>query len=87
MDARLRRVNKEITGKWTWTSLFIDNRHISYELSCKDCKNDKTSNIRIELIDNSPFHLRGSFPGPQGTPYEGGNFDVVSMILHIAQDH
>ncbi|KAF9448775.1 hypothetical protein P691DRAFT_800272 [Macrolepiota fuliginosa MF-IS2] len=58
MDARLRRVNKEIT----------------------DCKNDKSSNIRIELVGDSPFHLKGSFPGPQETPYEGGNFDVDIVI-------
>ena len=56
MDARLRRVNKEIA----------------------DCKNDKTSNIKIDLIDESPFHLKGSFPGPEDTPYEGGHFEVVS---------
>lgn len=31
----------------------------------------------IELVDNSPYHLRGSFSGPQDTPYEGGHFDVV----------
>ncbi|KAF7325555.1 Ubiquitin-conjugating enzyme E2 1 [Mycena kentingensis (nom. inval.)] len=58
MDARLRRVNKEIA----------------------DCKNDKTSNIVIELVDNSAFHLRGSFPGPEGTPYEGGHFEVDIVI-------
>ncbi|PPQ73420.1 hypothetical protein CVT26_015771 [Gymnopilus dilepis] len=58
MDARLRRVNKEIA----------------------DCKNDKTSQIKIELIDESPFHLKGSFPGPEGTPYEGGNFEVDIVI-------
>ncbi|KAF8148217.1 ubiquitin-conjugating enzyme/RWD-like protein [Crassisporium funariophilum] len=58
MDARLRRVNKEIT----------------------DCKNDKSSQIKIELIDESPFHLKGSFPGPQGTPYEGGYFEVDIII-------
>ncbi|KAL1748338.1 ubiquitin-conjugating enzyme/RWD-like protein [Schizophyllum fasciatum] len=58
MDARLRRVNKEIT----------------------DCKNDKTSNVKIELIDDSPFHLKGSFPGPEGTPYEGGHFEVDIRI-------
>lgn len=55
MDARLRRVNKEI----------------------KDVKNDKTCNISIELIDDSPFHLKGSFPGPEDTPYEGGHYEVV----------
>ncbi|KAF9258533.1 hypothetical protein L218DRAFT_934671 [Marasmius fiardii PR-910] len=58
MDARLRRVNKEI----------------------QDCKNDKTSNIALELIDNSPFHLKGSFPGPEGTPYDGGHFEVDIVI-------
>jgi ubiquitin-conjugating enzyme (huntingtin interacting protein 2) len=58
MDARLRRVNKEIA----------------------DCKNDKTSNIRITLIDESPFHLKGSFPGPAETPYEGGRFEVDIVI-------
>jgi len=58
MDARLRRVNKEIT----------------------DCKNDKSSNISIDLVDNSPFHLKGSFPGPKDTPYEGGTFEVDIVI-------
>ncbi|KAK1215366.1 Ubiquitin-conjugating enzyme E2 1 [Marasmius sp. AFHP31] len=58
MDARLRRVNKEIS----------------------DCKNDKSSNITLELIDNSPFHLKGSFPGPEETPYEGGKFEVDIVI-------
>ncbi|KZV62442.1 hypothetical protein PENSPDRAFT_758709 [Peniophora sp. CONT] len=58
MDARLRRVNKEIT----------------------DCKNDKSSNINIELIDNSPYHLRGSFTGPEDTPYEGGHYEVDIVI-------
>ncbi|THH31619.1 hypothetical protein EUX98_g2574 [Antrodiella citrinella] len=58
MDARLRRVNKEIS----------------------DCKNDKTSNISVELVDNSPFHLIGSFLGPEETPYEGGHFQVDIII-------
>ncbi|KAF9258532.1 hypothetical protein L218DRAFT_974886 [Marasmius fiardii PR-910] len=46
----------------------------------QDCKNDKTTNITLELIDNSPFHLKGSFPGPEDTPYEGGNFEVDIVI-------
>jgi len=58
MDARLRRVNKEIA----------------------DCKNDKASSITITLIDDSPFHLKGTFPGPEGTPYEGGTYDVDIII-------
>jgi len=58
MDARLRRVNKEIA----------------------DCKNDRTSNVQIELVENSPFHLKGTFQGPEDTPYAGGRFDVDIVI-------
>ncbi|CAE6375781.1 unnamed protein product [Rhizoctonia solani] len=58
MDARLRRVNKEIA----------------------DCKNDKTSKISIDLIDDNPFHLCGSFPGPEDTPYQGGIYQVDIVI-------
>ncbi|KAI0793141.1 ubiquitin-conjugating enzyme/RWD-like protein [Irpex lacteus] len=53
-------------------------RRVSKEIA--DCKNDKTSHINIELINNSPFHLKGSFKGPEGTPYEGGHFDVDIVI-------
>lgn len=53
----------------------MPRRHIGGIL---DCKNDKISNIKIDLIGDSPFHLRGSFPGPEGTPYQGGTFEVVS---------
>jgi ubiquitin-conjugating enzyme (huntingtin interacting protein 2) len=31
-------------------------------------------------MDDTPFHLRGSFQGPQDSPYEGGNFEEVSSI-------
>ncbi|KAI1789977.1 ubiquitin-conjugating enzyme/RWD-like protein [Ganoderma leucocontextum] len=58
MDARLRRVNKEIA----------------------DCKNDKQSRVTIDLVDESPFHLIGSFDGPEDTPYEGGRFQVDITI-------
>jgi len=58
MDARLRRVNKEIA----------------------DCKKDKASRIKVDLVDNSPFHLIGSFDGPEETAYEGGRFQVDIVI-------
>ncbi|KAI6016472.1 ubiquitin-conjugating enzyme/RWD-like protein [Pisolithus microcarpus] len=58
MDARLRRVNKEIA---VWRN---------------HCKNDKTSNISIDLIDSSPFHLKGSFPGPKDTPVRRRRLEV-----------
>ncbi|KAI0345504.1 hypothetical protein BDW22DRAFT_1405476 [Trametopsis cervina] len=53
-------------------------RRVNKEIA--DCKKDKSSSISIELINNSPYHLKGSFNGPQGTPYEGGHFDVDIVI-------
>ncbi|KAI0287794.1 ubiquitin-conjugating enzyme/RWD-like protein [Multifurca ochricompacta] len=53
-------------------------RRVNKEIA--DCKNDQSSNINIDLIDNSPFHLRGSFDGPQDTPYDGGHFEVDIVI-------
>ncbi|KAI0698112.1 ubiquitin-conjugating enzyme/RWD-like protein [Cytidiella melzeri] len=53
-------------------------RRVNKEIA--DCKNDKSSNITINLIDNSPYHLKGSFSGPDGTPYEGGHFEVDIVI-------
>jgi len=35
------------------------------------------------MIDDSPFHLKGSFPGPEDTPYQGGHFEVVSIICRF----
>lgn len=40
------------------------------------CKSDETVNIKVELVDSSPFHLKACFPGPEGTPYENGIFEV-----------
>ena len=57
------------------------------KLYLEDCKNDKSSNVRIDLIDESPFHLKGSFPGPEDTPYEGGHFEVVRRSVHLICDH
>ena len=56
----------------------LHNSYVPSNIQSSDCKNDKTSGIKIDLIDDSPFHLKGSFPGPEGTPYEGGHFEVVS---------
>jgi hypothetical protein len=80
MDARLRRVNKEIAGMFTVQYSVNDPQ---FQNVLADCKNDKTSNIRLDLVGESPFHLKGSFPGPEGTPYEGGHFEVVGRPLLI----
>jgi len=38
---------------------------------------DRSSNMHAELIDGSNImHLRGWFPGPPETPYEGGTYYV-----------
>lgn len=49
-------------------------RRVSREINA--CKRDESDNIRIKLVDSSPFHLKGHFPGPEGTPYENGTFEV-----------
>lgn len=42
-----------------------------------DCKRDTKSGITVETIGESSdlTHLIGSFPGPAGSPYEGGVFE------------
>jgi len=46
----------------------------------QDIQNDKQAELTIELVDDSIFHLIGSFPGPQGTCYEGGRFQVDIVV-------
>ncbi|KAI0270979.1 ubiquitin-conjugating enzyme/RWD-like protein [Russula aff. rugulosa BPL654] len=54
-------------------------RRVTKEIAhCNDTY--KTDNISVELMDNSPFHLRGSFRGPQDGLYEGGNFEVDIVL-------
>jgi ubiquitin-conjugating enzyme (huntingtin interacting protein 2) len=77
MDARLRRINKEIAGTFI---LETEPTLVDLQTGLTDCKSDKTSNVQIELIDNSPYHLKGSFQGPEDTPYAGGQFDVVGLV-------
>jgi len=46
----------------------------------KEVKNDQQSNIEVVLVRDDLNHLRGSFPGPMGTPYEGGKYYVDILI-------
>jgi ubiquitin-conjugating enzyme (huntingtin interacting protein 2) len=57
-----------------------DRRHRKVTKEIAQCNHDETTNIKIELIDDSPFHLRGSFRGPQDSPYEGGHFEVDIVV-------
>jgi ubiquitin-conjugating enzyme (huntingtin interacting protein 2) len=54
------------------------SRRIAKEL--KDLKNDPVSNIEVEIIRDDLNHLRGSFMGPEGTPYQGGKYFVEIKI-------
>lgn len=64
MSAAETRVNKEIT---------------------QICLPDATTGIIATLAPDdtpgkSPRHLRGTISGPEGTPYEGGRFEVDILI-------
>ncbi|KXN81660.1 hypothetical protein AN958_04056 [Leucoagaricus sp. SymC.cos] len=48
--------------------------------------NDKTSNVQIELVGDTPFHLKGSFPGWKA-PSSGAQDDIAIAGLdpqHVA---
>ncbi|KAJ3219994.1 hypothetical protein HDU67_007727 [Dinochytrium kinnereticum] len=38
------------------------------------------SPIKVEMVNDSLFHLIGKFKGPDGTPYQGGWFEVDIQI-------
>ncbi|WFD36344.1 E2 ubiquitin-conjugating enzyme [Malassezia cuniculi] len=49
-------------------------RRVNREIA--DCANDTQSDVQVEMVDESPFHLIGTFPGPPNSPYEDGVFKV-----------
>lgn len=55
-------------------------RRIGKEIA--DIHADAHSQIKVEPFDNQDdvTHLRGSFPGPPGTPYEGGTYTIDIKI-------
>ncbi|CAO1634010.1 unnamed protein product [Jaminaea pallidilutea] len=53
-------------------------RRVNKEI--QDIRNDAASKVEIALIGESPFHLVGTFPGPEGSPYENGTFDVDIQV-------
>ncbi|KAJ7198155.1 ubiquitin-conjugating enzyme/RWD-like protein [Mycena pura] len=53
-------------------------RRINKEIT--SCQEDKAANISIDLVNSSLFHLKGSFFGPEGTPYSGDLFEVDIMV-------
>ena len=83
-DLRLRRVTKEIARAFeVQVSSFLD-QVLSVCVLTQGCNNDyKTDNVSVEQMNDSPFHLRGSFQGPQDSPYEGGTFEVVRSAVIV----
>lgn len=53
-------------------------RRIAKELA--DIQADTISKISAESVNDSLTNLKGSFPGPPGTPYEGGTYEVQITI-------
>ncbi|WFD42315.1 E2 ubiquitin-conjugating enzyme [Malassezia psittaci] len=40
------------------------------------CERDPSDEITVKMVDESPFHLIGTFPGPKNSPFEEGLFKV-----------
>jgi len=53
----------------------------------EDLKNDKASNITIDLVGESLTHLIGTFIGPEDTPYHDGTYEVVSTGVSCDPSH
>ncbi|KAI8601609.1 ubiquitin conjugating enzyme-like protein [Dissophora ornata] len=54
-------------------------RRIQKEIA--DCQRDQASHIDLKLVEDSNImHMKGRFPGPEGTPYEGGMFQVDIVL-------
>lgn len=55
-------------------------RRIGKEIA--DIHADAHSQIKVEPFGNQDdvTHLRGSFPGPPGTPYKGGTYNIDIQI-------
>lgn len=60
------------------------NRRIAKEIV--DIQSDSLSNIQASPVGNGEdlTHLKGSFKGPPGTPYEGGTFQID---VRLASDY
>ena len=57
-------------------------RRIAKEVA--DIHSDNLSNIKADPVGNGDdlTHLKGSFKGPPGTPYEGGTYTIDVKIPH-----
>lgn len=56
-------------------------RRIAKEL--QDVQSDTQSGIKVNFVKEGDIsHLKGTFQGPPGTPYQGGEY-VVDIIIPV----
>ena len=53
-------------------------RRLAKELA--DIRSDTNSQITAEPVNDNLSNFKGAFPGPPGTPYEGGTYEVNITI-------
>ncbi|KNZ63423.1 uncharacterized protein VP01_1146g4 [Puccinia sorghi] len=55
------------------------NKRVMKEI--QDCQRESASSqINIQMVGEDITNLRGQFPGPPNSPYEGGTFDVAITV-------
>ncbi|KJE96580.1 ubiquitin-conjugating enzyme [Capsaspora owczarzaki ATCC 30864] len=53
-------------------------------VECQSDEGMKSCNIKLSLVEDSFVKLRGEIPGPLGTPFEGG---VFQLLIDIPQNY
>ncbi|KAA1103746.1 hypothetical protein PGTUg99_008205 [Puccinia graminis f. sp. tritici] len=55
------------------------NKRVMKEI--QDCQRESASTqINIKMVGDDLSNLRGQFPGPPNSPYEGGTFEVAIEV-------
>jgi hypothetical protein len=80
-DGHLRRESCPIHSLLILKSTQTTLRRIHREIS--DLKKEDLGNISVGPVSNdNPFLWRARIPGPEGSVYEGGMFNVEIMLGH-----
>lgn len=90
MDPRIRRIKKEIADiqndKESGLTIDLVDGEQLLASSLAFVGEEKERERADCLCPGSMTHLIGTFPGPEGSPYEGGHFEVVSRDLRFVGD-
>ena len=80
-DGHLRRESRPIHSFLTLKNTQTTLRRIHREIS--DLKKEDLGEISVGPVSNdNPFLWRARIPGPEGSVYEGGMFNVEIMLNH-----